>query len=305
MKSIDERFEFLVVKYLDDGLSLDEEAELSVYLLNNECEEYFEKSKAANTIIEEGMRDLMRRKRNKDREEDPVLAGIPEEVLDEIDSLVEEHEAREKRSDRGEEGEADGERSRQEKKMLKILHRKMVFRRRTWQYAVAAGIIVLVFASSYFLGTIHKPTNHELYLCYYKPSTYIVHRSENKDNPVYANAISAYKQENYASSAVYCREILSSVGHEPEALLLYGLNLMALDSISRALEQFDEIISLIPSKDGVLYVYALWYSGLCHLEMDNPATALQVFERLREEKNIFAGQVRVEEVVRRIRGERN
>ena len=86
--------------------------------------------------------------------------------------------------------------------------------------------------------------------------------------------MSLYKSADYAGSARLCNEIIASGTRKGDIHFLYGLNLMAMDSMQKAIREFDVQINSpsVTVKKQHLPVYR--YKALCRLKLGRPDSAL-------------------------------
>lgn len=275
---MEERFKILVSKYLDDKLSDQELAEFEKYLEDPACNSYFKKAEYANKLIDESFQNLIEAAEKK--------AGItkeenefPEEIIADSDAYTERNNPFiiEK---------------------VKNAHRQMILKRRKRGILILVPIAaILVITLIVFLPDRQSLTPQQLSKNYYKKYECFQTRGGDESEGLYNKAISEYNQNHYAESSDLCRKILSINHQNPQAQMLYGINLMEQDSFQQAINEFNILSSNTINYDGIYYPSALWYASLCYLSLDNPQQASIELEKLQSLNNSFKGCFPVEKLL--------
>ena len=125
------------------------------------------------------------------------------------------------------------------REMLRRVHRQMITRKRRVRIYSYSGIAAAVLTGLFLFFQLRPgPDPQSLYDTYYKTWQFEVRRSVESNPGLYSRAKSAYMAGDYSGSAEMCRTMLVTRPPEPEIHLLLGLNLMELDSIQGAIQQF-------------------------------------------------------------------
>ncbi len=275
---MDERFTYLVQKFLDNNLQGSEKKEFEKYLADPLCAAYLEDAKKVDKVIEEGFREIIDHV-NKKGELLEKEKEIPEDIIEAFKLYGNSYDP-------------------EIKKRIEEAHQDMLRRRkriRLLSYGAAAAAAVII-----GLVLIFTPYNtsspEELVKQYYKPYEYFVTRSAPADQVQFYNAINAYMSGNYSTGAGICREILDAEPQNPDFSFLYALNLMGLDSMQTAIQQFKVVNDLPGDKEGRLYISAHWYASLCYISVGKADSALIELEKLKGIDNLFILEEKVEEL---------
>ncbi|MCK4921364.1 MAG: hypothetical protein KAS71_09985, partial [Bacteroidales bacterium] len=119
-------------------------------------------------------------------------------------------------------------------------------------------------------------------------------------------AIVNYMEGNYDKSSKLCRESLASQVPDPKIHFLYGLNLIQMDSLQKAIQQFNITSSFPLEKDSNLYLSVYWHESLCYLAMSRPDSALLSLDMINDVEKGRVQGIDVEGVIEginRLRGE--
>ena len=293
---MNKRFTYLVSKYLDKGLTDAEKVEFEKFLDDPLCVDYLKKAEIAEKIIEEGFR-----KRIADAEKKIV----PHTDVGALQKEIEGGEFQE-------EIEADISRygsdlSAHTHKAVSQMHRNMNDgRKRTVLLRYAGIAAAILFTFILFRALYPKPTPQMLFEEYYKTYDFLIIRSSIHEDEIYSNAIVNYMEGNYDKSSKLCRESLASQVPDPKIHFLYGLNLIQLDSLQKAIQQFNNTSSFPLEKDSNLNLSVYWYESLCYLAMSQPDSALLSLDMI---KDVEKGRVQgidvegVIEGINRLKGE--
>jgi tetratricopeptide (TPR) repeat protein len=248
---MDERFTYLVEKYLDHNLTETEKNEFEKYLAEPLCMDYLEKAIKAEKLMMEGFRLLK-------TEADDFQYGknISEET----------------------------------REAVRLMHRNMLNRRKRIRLFSYAGMAAAVLIGLVFFWASHpKPTPQLLFKQYYRPFEYLTVRGTSEGYIIYANAVSYYMGGNYEGCSKICREFLATQPPVPDVHFLYALNLMQMDSLQSALEQFNAATDFPLEKNSYFYVSVYWYKSLCYLAMGKADSALVELDRI---KGVEKGSVK-------------
>jgi tetratricopeptide (TPR) repeat protein len=279
---MDDRFKYLVVTFLEHELPEHERPEFEKYLEDPDCAAYLKKAEFANKLIDDGFKKLVAESNKKD----PFNAdgeNFPEELIADVELY----------------GNTENPEIRQK---LRDVHRNMLKRRkriRLLTYGSAAAVIL--FALMLLWPPQFNTSSQRIYKSYYKQYEYIAFRSMRVPNPLYNKAIIAYKAKNFVASGSICMQILRTSTREPEIHFLYGLNLMARDSMESAIRQFNILDTLNIPKEESLYVSSHWYKGLCYLSLNKPDSAFIELEKLKELDNAFTKELEVDDLLSKIK----
>ena len=252
---MDKRFKYLVEKYLDNTLSKTQKAVFEKYLEDPACREYLEDAEKIEKIINNGLKKILSLK-TKNRDFDLAEDDIPEEIKQDVlkYGAINDPEAR---------------------AAVNHMHERMIRRNRILfllKYVIPAVFLII---SLIFLWTDYlKPLPQSLYRAWYKPYEYTVISTTRVPDERIKSAMSLYKSGDYAGSASLCNEIIASGKHGGDIHFLYGLNLMARDSMQRAIKEFDAQINSPSVKYTEKHLPVYWYKGLCWLKLGRPDSAL-------------------------------
>jgi hypothetical protein len=252
---MDRRFKYLVAKYLDNELDVAEKKELADFLRDPAYMAYLRKEEKAEKVIRIGLRNMLKKDALPDQF-DKEMDEIPEEIKEDVRLYG---------------GKADPA----VREQVKRMHEQMIRRRKirlVVKYASAAFLVV----SLYFLWTDYLvPIPQSVFRAYYKHYAFAEISPATIPDERIRSAMSMYEKGDYAGSAGICRGIIASGTTEGDIHFLYGLNLMALDSMERAIKEFDVQISSYPIKDTTTRPPVYWYKGLCYLQLNKPVAALR------------------------------
>ena len=255
---MNKRFKYLVEKYLEHSLSAPEKAEFEKFLDDRACAEYLKRAEKSERIIQEGFRLLI--------EKADAAASARAEAEDDTPEDIREVVKR-----------FGGKDDPVARAAVKRMHEQMIKRRRIsylFKYFVPAAS--LLFGLYFVWANYLQPLPQSLYSAQYKPYEYSVISNTTVSDERIISAMTMYKSADYAGSARLCNEIISSGMQGGDIHFLYGLNLMELDSMQRAIQEFDAQINSPslndPEKDPPVY----WYKGLCYLKMGRPVSTLLV-----------------------------
>lgn len=274
---MDERFRYLVEKYLDHNLNKEEQKEFDTFLKDPVNKEYLIKAEKAEKIIEEGFKHIITKLENN------LNIPKPDELNDEIEAAIKTYQ---------------GNTSKEAKNIITQLKQK---HRRVNYSILGLAATILIACLILFLPFKSNPTNRELYYQFYNPYEFISTRCVT-DGSAYKMAIQKYMQRDYSASSNECKKILVDSAAEVEVRFLYGLNLMALDSIPRALEQFNTILETNPESSEHLIKLSHWYKGLCFLYLDKREEAIMELEYLKKGDYRLGREMDVEGLVGEIGG---
>lgn len=275
---MDERFTYLVEKYLDHNLSKEEQKEFDAFLKVPGNKEYLIKAEKAEKIIEEGFKHIITKLEN------DLNIPKPDELNDEIEEAIKTYQ---------------GITSKEAKNIITQLKQK---HRRVNYSILGLAATILIASLILFLPFKSKPTNRDLYFQFYKPYEFLITRSLTDTCPAHKKAIQKYMQSDYIASANDCKKILDDYCEELLPRFLYALNLLALDSIPQAMEQFNTIIKNNSGTSEHLIRASHWYKGLCFLYLDKRKETLIELESLKEGGYVLGKEMDLEGLVREIGG---
>jgi len=276
---MNERFAYLVEKYLEDDLLGEEVAEFEKYLTDPECAKYLKEAEHIEKIMMERLRELVLEVEKKE-----ILKTFPEGLPKEIIEDSENEELMPKELF---------------KELLEKEHRLMLRRRRKSRLlAYGSAAAVLISLLIFFIPKANRETSTsppvDVFETYYRPFEFIVTRGGSDAKSTYERAESAYIDANYNFSANLCRKLVDSGVSESEVYFLYGLNLMALDSMRLALQQFGALEGFPNLSYGYLASYGPWYAGLCYFYLGKKDSALLELDKIRGAKIMFLDSALVE-----------
>jgi hypothetical protein len=253
---MDKRFTYLVEKYLDNSLSEKQKAVFEKYLEDPACREYLEDAEKIEKIINTGLKKILSLKTKEDLDFEMAEAEIPEEIKQDVLKYgsINDPEAR---------------------ATVRRMHERMIRRNRIrflLKYVLPA-VFLIISLITLWTGYI-KPTPQSLYRAWYKPYEFTVVSTSTVPDERIRSAMTMYKSADYAGSARLCNEIIASGSHKGNIHFLYGLNLMALDSMQSAIREFDTQIDRLSVKDTDKHLPVYRYKGLCYLKLGRPDSAL-------------------------------
>jgi len=260
-KSMDERFTYLVEKYLDNDLSVTEKAVFEKYLEDPACRKYLENAEKIEKVMKEEFGRMQEKAQGSGRGARGMETGEEDDIPEEIKLDVLKYGGKDDPVARGK---------------VRRMHEQMIRRGRIrvfLKYILpAASLLVGV----YFLFTDYfKPVPQSLFRARYKSYEFKITGTETIQDKRIMTAMSMYESGDYQGSTGLCRDIIASGTEEDGVRFLYGLNLMALDSIKRAIQEFDAQINSpsLTDADKQLPVYR--YKSLCYLKLGKPFKALR------------------------------
>ena len=271
---MDERFTYLTEKYLDRSLNPAEEAEFEKYLSRKECAEYLEKAKKAEAIIEAGYREMLKSE----------TYGVTPEEAAEIEEMIRKY---------------SGKASKETRDKVSAAHREMLRKRKRKLIIQFSSLAAMVAGAALIFTLMLRPGSQSLFNDYYKDYVFLTTRGEPGTPRTYSGAIGLYSGGSYAESKEICESLLEQYPDDAKIRFIYGLTLIALDSIPAALEQFNAVTSLKAEKEQLEPAWAYWYAGLCYLRMEEYDAALKKLDALKEFTNILFDMEKVD----KLRGE--
>jgi len=276
---MNERFAYLVEKYLEDDLLGEEVAEFEKYLTDPECAKYLKEAEHIEKIMMERLRELVL-----DVEKKEILKTFPEGLPKEIIEDSENEELMPKELF---------------KELLEKEHRLMLRRRRKSRLlAYGSAAAVLISLLIFFIPKANRETSTsppvDVFETYYRPFEFIVTRGGSDAKSTYERAESAYIDANYNFSANLCRKLVESGVSDPDVYFLYGLSLMALDSMRLGLQQFNTLAGFPNLSYGYLAYYGPWYAGLCYFYLGKKDSALLELDKIRGAEIMFLDSALVE-----------
>jgi tetratricopeptide (TPR) repeat protein len=269
---MDERFTYLVEKYLDDTLTEKEKEEFRKYLDDPLCEDYLAKATKAEKLMKEGFRLL-------NTEADDFQKNLNEDIERYGQNI-----------------------SNETRETVRQMHQNMLNRKkkiRLFSYAAIAASLLIGLVFTWVLYP--KQTPQMLYKQYYTTYEYLIARGASKGDRIYSGAIGYYMEGLYDASSKMCQEFFESQPSDPEVHFLYALNLLQMDSLQSALEQFNAAASFSLEKDSFFYVSVYWYKSLCYLAMGDTDAALRDLDKLKGVEKGSVQKVDVEGVMEGIR----
>jgi len=277
---MNERFAYLVEKYLENDLFGDEVAEFEKYLTDPECAEYLKEAEQIEKLMMEGLRELVSAAEKKE-----ILKtfpdGVPKEIIEDSDDeeIVPDERFRE---------------------VLDEAHSLMIRRRRKIRVLsyVSAAAVAMVCLLFFFIPKAKRmapaPTLVNVFEAYYRPFEFIVIRSEPDPKNIYERAENAYIGYNFKVSEYLCRTLVDSGLSDHNVFFLYGLSLMALDSMRPAIQQFNTVMAMPYLTDGYITAYSPWYTSLCYVYLGKKDSALLELDKIRGAEIMFLDSALVE-----------
>ena len=269
---MDERFTYLVEKYLENELNAEEQDEFGKYLSDPGCAEYLKRAAEIEELMAAGIRRFAVKDSDK-KKQAPEQGDGNEEMY-------------------GSGGSDDHSETRE---MLRRVHRQMITRKRRVRIYSYSGIAAAVLTGLFLFFQLRPgPDPQSLYDTYYKTWQFEVRRSVESNPGLYSRAKSAYMAGDYSGSAEMCRTMLVTRPPEPEIHLLLGLNLMDLDSIQGAIQQFKAAATFPMDKQGIFYAPVHWYQALSYLKAGNKDSARIALKAILNEDCIVFGGIDAE-----------
>jgi len=280
---MNDRFAFLVEKYLDNSLEEKEKAEFEYYLGEPDCALYLKHAEAIEYLLVNELGPFLRELA---MGEHPELRDDPK--MEEIFRIIDKHSDIPNPELKG---------------MVKMFHSNMLRRKKRVRFALFASIpvaAVLLIGLFLLLFPFKKETPQELFALYYRPYYFESYRSAESDEALYWRAVDYYQYGRYSSSAALCREITSDGSNIPEYFFLYGMNYMGMDSMERALVKFKKVKEHPEYLERGLLAPSHWYSSLCYLSLGNADSALVELHALRGAILWPANRYRREELTEKV-----
>ena len=193
MISMNERFTYLVSKYLDKGLTDAEKVEFEKFLNDPLCADYLKKAEIAEKIIDEGFRKRIADAKkkisphldNNDFQKEIEEGELHKEIEEDISSY-------------------GSDLSAHTHKAVSQMHRNMNDgRKRTFLLRYAGIAAAILFAFIFFRALYPKPTPQMLFEEYYKTYDFLIIRSSIHEDEIYSNAIVNYLEGNYVRAVNY------------------------------------------------------------------------------------------------------
>ena len=254
---MNDRFAYLVAKYLDQSLGERERAEFEYYLGEPLCAAYFKDAEEIEYLLKNELSPYLLSEigmKNPQYIDDPEIA--------EFEKLVEEF---------------TGRHHPEVIRMVTKMHSNMLRRNKRVRFALFASIPVaaaVLVGLIFLLLSLKKETPQELFAQYYRPYYFESYRSAKSDEALYWSAVEYYQYGKYAACAAMCRKIIAQNPGIPEYAFLYGMNYMVMDSMERALVMFEKVKDHPEYLERGLLVPSHWYSSLCYLSLGNADSAL-------------------------------
>ena len=158
-------------------------------------------------------------------------------------------------------------------------------------WLTAASIALILTLSILFLNRVSIKTDYlALYNQYYHPFTPETNMRD--AGPVksstYQQGIDEYMIANYSLALDYFTASISEDPDNPYNYLFQACALMELGDYRQALVSLEKL-----QYDRTLDDYGLWYSGLCHLKLDDHDQSKLLFRQLVEKESYFAPRAKV------------
>jgi len=153
-------------------------------------------------------------------------------------------------------------------------------------WLTAASIALILALSILFLNRMTVETDSiALYNEYYHPyQPELVERgTEPVESSAYQLGLDEYKLANYSLALDYFNTSISEDPGKTYSYMFRGITLMELGEYEQALASLEKL-----QQDRVLDDYGLWYSGLCHLRLDNQDQSKQLFRQLVKNNSDYA-----------------
>jgi tetratricopeptide (TPR) repeat protein len=148
--------------------------------------------------------------------------------------------------------------------------------------AAAAILILMTFATFWFIQSKIHDANSQLYAAYFshENSMFTVRSSTaNMELPV-IQGIQYYELKDFSSAV----EMFEKAPSNLLAKLYGGLSYMELDEFDKAINQFQQIIH---HNDNLFIDQSEWYLGLCYLKTNKLNEARLLFEKISLDNSIY------------------
>lgn len=148
--------------------------------------------------------------------------------------------------------------------------------------AAAAILILLSFATFWFVQSKSHDANSQLYAAYFshENSMFTVRSTTtNMEQPV-IQGIQYYELKDFGAAV----EMFEKAPSNLLAKLYGGLSYMELEEFDKAKEQFQQIVK---HNDNLFIDQSEWYLGLCHLKTNNLNEARILFEKISKDNSIY------------------
>ncbi len=158
-------------------------------------------------------------------------------------------------------------------------------------WLTAASIALILTLSIFFLSRVAIKTGYlALYNQFYEPyfPELSMRDAEVSEINSYQLGLNEYKLANYSLALDYFNTSISEDPGNTYSYLFRGCALMELGEYRQALASLEKL-----QQDRTLDDYGLWYSGLCHLRLDNRDQSKQLFRQLVEADSYYAPRARV------------
>jgi tetratricopeptide (TPR) repeat protein len=148
---------------------------------------------------------------------------------------------------------------------------------RTFQYAAAASVVLLIAFVSFFSLMPHRISNDRLFSMYY-----------NSDQPLritrsttdIVEALKNYQNRNYSEAIKQFNIILESEPDNSAIRFYTGISYIETKQYDKAAGYFENI-SL--NNNSLYKKSAEWYLGLCQLKLGNKEKAVEIFNRIKND----------------------
>ena|GEM_PF-5752230 len=160
----------------------------------------------------------------------------------------------------------------------------------------AAAIFIVLIVSYYFLFYSHY-SNKELYNKYYTAAETgnISRGSDSTGLSVFNTAMLNYQNKKFNEAISGFRMIPAGSGQHHAAVFYTAISYMEKGEYDKAISGFSELEN---NKTSLFYYDALWYSGLCHIILNNNNKAAEIFSSLAGSDSAYRG--RASEIVKEI-----
>lgn len=163
---------------------------------------------------------------------------------------------------------------------LDEIHKPSSFR--PWNIAASIALFMVLGYSTWQFMT---PSDQEkLFLAYYEPIHQIdiptSRGVETLDDDLLEKAFMVYQSGNYTHVERYLNEVSDEEVYKPYSDYIRGLTQIELENYEQAIRSLDRVLEAqTPIAED-----ALWYRGLCFIQLDQTDKAKDAFEQLKDSK---------------------